>query len=88
MNSNLAPGGEAGKDSESQLLTNLAELLEVETVKAGDVLAEFELWDSLTVLSVIAMLESSYGINLPGETLRRIKTVGELASMVESHTRK
>lgn len=32
----------------------LAELLEVDEVKDSDVLEDFECWDSLTILSIIA----------------------------------
>ena len=65
------------------IFTKLAEILEVERVKAADVLSEFEYWDSLTVLSVLAMLDSAYGINLTAADIRRMKTAGELAAALE-----
>ena len=46
------------------IYSKLAEILEVERVNTADVLSEFEYWDSLTVLSILAMLDSEYGINL------------------------
>ncbi len=60
----------------------LAEILEAETVAAEDVLAEFEYWDSLTVLSILAMLDSAYGINLTAADIRGMKTAGEIATAV------
>jgi acyl carrier protein len=61
----------------------LAQILEVERVTAADVLSEFEYWDSLTVLSVLAMLDSSYGISLRAADIRQMKTAGELAAVLE-----
>ena len=70
------------------IYTKLAEILEVDRVAADDVLSEFEYWDSLTVLSVLAMLDSGYGVNLTAANLRELKQAGELAAMVESRRRK
>jgi acyl carrier protein len=65
------------------IYTKLAEILEAETVTADDVLADFEYWDSLTVLSIIATLDSAYGVNLTSADIRKMKTAGELAAAVE-----
>jgi acyl carrier protein len=65
------------------IYTKLAEILEAETVTANDVLADFEYWDSLTVLSILAMLDSAYGVNLTAADIRKMKTAGELAAAVE-----
>ena len=65
------------------IFTKLAEILEAETVAADDVLADFEYWDSLTVLSIIATLDSAYGVNLTSADIRKMKTAGELAAAVE-----
>jgi len=35
-------------------------------------------WDSLTALSLIAMMDSEFGIKLSGEKLKSIKTVEEI----------
>jgi acyl carrier protein len=65
------------------IYTKLAEILEAETVAANDVLVDFEYWDSLTVLSILAMLDSAYGVNLTAADIRKMKTAGELAAAVE-----
>jgi acyl carrier protein len=70
------------------LLTKLAEILEVDEVKPSDVLQDFENWDSLTSLSVLATLDSSYGVNLATDDLRQMVTVGDLVTKVESLKRK
>ena len=47
----------------------LAELLEVDEVKDSDVLEDFECWDSLTILSIIAWASENYGKTLLGQWL-------------------
>lgn len=61
---------------------NLAEILEVDEVKPNDILQDFENWDSLTVLSVLAMLDASFGLNMTAKDLQKIETVGKLAEFV------
>ena len=66
----------------------LAEILEVEQVQPGDVLRQFENWDSLTALSILATLDASYGVNLTAGELREIKTAGELMAVVDGRRHK
>lgn len=68
--------------------SKMAEILEVDAVNPGDVLAEFPVWDSLSVLSVIAMLDTDYGINVTAMELRNWRTAGELADAVGSRKSK
>lgn len=70
------------------IYAKLAETLEAETVAADDVLADFEYWDSLTVLSILAMLDSAYGVNLTAADIRKMKTAGELAAAIEGRAAK
>ena len=66
----------------SEFYSKLAELLEVEEVKPTDVLSDSPLYDSLTQLSLIAMLDSDYGVNLTAADLREIRTAGDLEARV------
>ena len=61
----------------------LAEILEADKVDANDVLSEFDYWDSLTVLSILAMLDANYGVNLTALDVRAMKSAGELVAAVE-----
>jgi acyl carrier protein len=70
-------------DTMHDIYSKLAEILEVERVNSADVLSEFEYWDSLTVLSILAMLDSEYGVNLTAAKIRQMKTAGELAAALE-----
>lgn len=60
----------------------LAEVLEEDKVGPDDVLANFEQWDSLTALSVVAMIDESYSVNLSAEELASTRTAGALEAMV------
>ena len=65
----------------------LAEILEVPEVKETDALKSFAQWDSLAVLSVIAMLDASYGVNLRAADFATVQSAGDLWNLVESKKR-
>ena len=59
----------------------LAELLEVDKVTDEDVLAEFECWDSLTILSIIAFLDQKYKIRKSAIDISNCKTVKDINAL-------
>ena len=61
----------------------LAELLEVDEVKDSDVLVDFECWDSLTILSIIAWASENYGKTLLAKDINKAKTVGGLLALLK-----
>ena len=61
----------------------LAELLEVDEVKDSDVLEDFECWDSLTILSIIAWASENYGKTLLAKDINKVKTVGGLLALLK-----
>jgi acyl carrier protein len=61
----------------------LSDILEVDNIKDLDVLRDFEYWDSLTVLSILAMLDSELSISLSIEELDACITARDLYVMVE-----
>lgn len=66
------------------LNTKLAEILEVDQVNASDALESFDTWDSLTRLSIMAMLDSSFGVNLASSDFKAMQTIGDLVGAVEA----
>jgi acyl carrier protein len=60
----------------------IAEILEVDAVNASDVLTDFPEWDSLSVLSAIAMIGKDYGVNLTASDLRGVATAQALRDLV------
>jgi acyl carrier protein len=62
----------------------LAKILDIEEVKPENVLKDFEAWDSLAILSVLAMADSIYGASIKAEEIRSVVTATELANLVEA----
>lgn len=69
-------------------LEKLCDILETPEVKDADVLRDFEMWDSLAGLSVIAMADTLYGVTLPAVELRKLITVGDLLGYLEANKTK
>ena len=64
--------------------SGITELLEVDSLNDADVLEDFEAWDSLTVLSIIAFVDENYGVSVSAQDLTSAKTIGGLKSLVQS----
>lgn len=71
-----------------QALEKLCDILETPDVKETDVLRDFDMWDSLAGLSIIAMADTLYGVTLPAADLKKLLTVGELLGYLESRKTK
>lgn len=69
----------------SEFYEGLAEILEVD---AGEVNPDLPLdggnWDSLAIVSTIALIDEVYDKAVSGETLEGCKTVGDLEKAVEA----
>ena len=68
----------------NEFLQAIAAILEVTEVKEADELKAFPQWDSLSVLSVIAMLDANYKVNLRAADFEPIRSAGELWQLVQS----
>ena len=64
--------------------TKIAEILDAEAVTENDVLGDFQEWDSLSVLSAIAMLDAEYGVNVTAMDLKDVQTVGDLWNLTQA----
>ena len=65
-----------------EFLEVLAEILDVDQVKVGDALEQFPEWDSLAVLSVVASVDSKYGVNLTSAEVRGAATPQALFDLI------
>lgn len=65
----------------------LDEMLELApgTVQGSNVLAELEAWDSLAVMSFIAMVDTHYSVSLAAKAITACRTADDLASLVEAN---
>jgi len=70
--------------NKEKFLEDLAEILEEESVQESDVLADFEAWDSLSILSIISYVSENYKKQLKNEEIRSQETVGDLFLYIES----
>ncbi len=64
----------------------LADVFETDEVKLEDVLKDFEDWDSLSVLSIIAMFDSDYGVTIFAKDIMELKTVKDLLSYIQKES--
>lgn len=69
-----------------EFVDNLAELFydaEPENITADTVFKELEDWESLTVLSIIAMVDTKYGVTITGKEIREAETIEDLYNQVK-----
>lgn len=62
----------------------IAEILEVDNVDINQELKSFECWDSLTILSIIAMADERYNVTLVADEVNSSKTVKGLRELIKS----
>jgi len=69
----------------------LAELAVILEAPAGSLDDDFELtgdrWDSLAVLSTIALIDAAYEITIPADDLLSARSVGELRRLIDDARR-
>jgi acyl carrier protein len=68
----------------NEFLAEMAEILEVDVVAPEDRLDGFDSWDSLAVLSVVAMADGSFGAKLGAPEVRKAETVLALYNIIQS----
>ncbi len=61
-----------------EFLSEMAEILEEDSVHPTDELDSFESWDSLAALSVAALADSSFGVNMSSQEINEATTVEDL----------
>lgn len=62
----------------------IAEILEVDSVNMDDQLTSFDCWDSLTILSIIALASEIYHVTLSAAEVNAAVSVGGLKALVQS----
>lgn len=55
---------------------------DVAKINIEDSFRDYEEWDSIALLSLVAMLDDNYGINIPREIFERLETVQDLIDQV------
>ena len=70
------------------LIEGMLEIFEVDEINPEIILRELDLWDSLSVISLLAVLDESYGINVEATEIVDLLTVADLFAFVEQHRTK
>ena len=65
-----------------KLTSKLSEIFEVENIDINLKFSELEEWDSLTRLSLLAMLDSDYNLNLTDTDLIKFDNIKEFCDYV------
>ena len=65
-----------------EFLTEMAEILEEDSVNSSDELKSFESWDSLAGLSVAAMADANFGVSLSSQEIQSAVTVEDLFHVI------
>ena len=69
------------------LITKLSEILEVESLELNSKFSDMAEWDSLTRLTLLAMLDSDYNINLTDADLIKFNNIKEFCEYVIANKR-
>lgn len=71
--------------TKQELFTELEEVLELDegSLKDEDILADIEMWDSLAVVTFIAVVDEHLEMTLEPEKISQAKTVSDLVALVQ-----
>lgn len=71
--------------SDKERIELLEEIMDLDsgTLKAEDILADYEEWDSLSILSYISEMDSRFGKKVSGDQVKALVTVADAISMME-----
>ena len=67
-----------------KFLEQIAEILEEEQINLDDKLLDFDAWDSLAQLSIIALADEEYGVTISAVEIREAGTVEGIKRLIEN----
>ena len=72
--------------SDYEKLEKIAEILdlEVEEIKAEALLSDYEEWDSVAILSFIALMDEEFGRSVKGAEIKQFETVSDLMNAMHA----
>jgi len=70
---------------EKEFLSNVKDALEItdRELALSDLFRDYEEWDSLKQLSLIALLDEQYGIEIEYKVFKELNTLGDLLSEIQ-----
>lgn len=75
---------------EKEFLEKFKEVLEIEDrdLSLSDKFREYEEWDSLAFLSVIAMIDEEYDVLIDGKDFKELQTLGDILNAIKERQEK
>lgn len=72
--------------TEARKIEMLEEMMELEagTLKADTVLSDIEEWDSIALISFIALMDDEFDKVIKGSVIKQAKTVADLMALMEA----
>lgn len=72
--------------TEQKKLEMIAEMMELELdeIKEDAVLADYEEWDSVAILSFIVLMDEEFGKDINGTNVRELVTIKDLMDMMKA----
>lgn len=66
----------------------LVDIFEVSSISDSDVIKDFDSWDSLTLLSLIAVVDAEYNIQINAKLFEEVLTIGDLLEYISNYKNK
>ena len=76
------------KMDKAQFMDEIANILDVDVVEESANLRDYESWDSLAVLSIVALADSKFGFTLTFPDVKTLTTVADLWAFFEQNRTK
>jgi acyl carrier protein len=72
---------------EEKFINNLKEALEIENkeIKMEDKFRDYEEWNSLKELSILAMMDSEFGVEIEMKDFNKLITIRDLYNFIKSN---
>lgn len=70
---------------ENEFFEQMEDILEVDpgTIKLSDKFRDYDNWDSMANLSVISMLDDSFGVYIEAQDFKELTTIGDLLEEIK-----
>ena len=68
-----------------KFIESMSEVFERDDIGPDDVFRDYEEWDSMAYLSLIAMIDDNYDIVIPGEEFSNLNKIIDIYNYINNH---